>query len=65
MIMEYKLYKSKTTPVYLTQTSTTVSSYYILANQHGTLWFNRKTAEILYLPSKYFLVLIINFNYLR
>lgn len=49
--MEYKLYKSKLAPTYLSDTKTVLSSYYILANQHGTLWFNRANSELLYLPS--------------
>lgn len=50
--MEYKLYKSKVAPTYISETQTVLSSYYILANKNGTLWFNRANSEILYLPIK-------------
>ena len=49
--MEFKLYKSKVSPTYLSHTETVLSTYYILANEHGTLWFNRANSELLYLPS--------------
>jgi hypothetical protein len=49
--MEYKLYKSKVAPTYISETQTVLSSYYILANKNGSLWFNRANSEILYLPS--------------
>jgi hypothetical protein len=55
--MEFKLYKSRI--------NTAFSSFYILSNEQGSLWFDRNSnGNVLYVPGEFSVVVLEEKTYL-